>query len=95
MSRGSGLSAMVARVTRRMGSGEGGAGAGAASGLWGWVWVCCVGVCARLQWRTRVVTCRPGGWGEKLAVFCGRGKDFADERVYLVHLLVSRGKRVL
>ena len=31
---------------------------------------------------------------EKLAVFCGRGKDFADELAHLVHLLVSSGKRV-
>ena len=29
---------------------------------------------------------------EKLAVFCCRGKDFADERSYLVDLLVSGGK---
>ena len=57
--------------------------------------VCCVGVCVRLQRRTCVVSCRLGGLEEKLAVFCGRGKDFADERAYLVHLLVSGGKRVL
>ena len=36
--------------------------------------------------------CRPGGWEEKLAVFCCRGKDFADELAYLVVLLVSGGK---
>ena len=38
------------------------------------------------------------GWSfvgqEKLAVFCGCGKDFAEERVYLVRLLVSGGKTV-
>ena len=31
---------------------------------------------------------------EKLAIFCDRGKDFADECKYLVHLLVSGGRRV-
>ena len=31
---------------------------------------------------------------EKLAVFCCRGKDFADELAYLVDLLVSGGKGV-
>ena len=56
--------------------------------------VCCVGVCVRLQLRVCVVCCRRGGLEEKLAVFCGRGKDFADEGAYLVHLLVSGGKRV-
>ena len=56
--------------------------------------VCCVGVCVRLQRRACVVSCRPGGLEEKLAVFCSRSKDFADERAYLVHLLVSGGKRV-
>ena len=54
----------------------------------------CVGVCVRVQRRTCVVRCRPGGLEEKLAVFCGCGKDFADEHAYLVHLLVSHGKRV-
>ena len=38
--------------------------------------------------------CRPGGLEEKLAVFCCRGKDFADELAYLVDLLVSGGKGV-
>ena len=33
-----------------------------------------------------------GGLEEKLAVFCCRGKDFADELSYLVDLLVSGGK---
>ena len=56
--------------------------------------VCCFGVCVRLQRRACVVSCRPGGLEEKLAVFCSRGKDFADELAYLVHLLVSGGKRV-
>ena len=55
---------------------------------------CCVGVCVRSQRRACVVSCRPGGLEEKISVFCGRGKDFADEPVYLVHLLVSGGKRV-
>ena len=55
---------------------------------------CCVGVCVRLQRRTCVVSCRPGSLEETLAVFCGCGKDFADELAYLVHLLVSGGKRV-
>ena len=34
------------------------------------------------------------GSEEKLAVFCCRGKDFADELAYLVGLLVSGGKGV-
>ena len=55
---------------------------------------CCVGVCVRSQRRTCVVSCRLGGLEEKPAVFCGCGKDFADELAYLVHLLVSGEKRV-
>ena len=31
---------------------------------------------------------------EKLAVFCCRGTDFADELAYLVDLLVTGGKGV-
>ena len=54
-----------------------------------------VGVQVLLQRRVRVVSCRPGGSEEKLAVFCGRGEDFADECAYLVDLLVGGGKRVL
>ena len=53
-----------------------------------------VRVSVRLQRRACVVSCRPGGLEEKLAVFCGCGKDFADERAYLLHLLVSGGKTV-
>ena len=68
-------------------------GKGQGRGLRGGVF--CVGVCVRLQRRVCVVSCRQGGWEEKLAVFCCRGKDFADECAYLVHLLVSGGKRVL
>ena len=45
--------------------------------------MCCVGVCVRLP-RACVGSCRPGGLEEKLAVFCCRGKDFADELSYLV-----------
>ena len=56
--------------------------------------VCCVGVCVGLQRCACVVSCRLGGLVEKLAVFCGRGKDFADEHAFLVHLLLSGGKRV-
>ena len=56
--------------------------------------VCCVGVCVRWQRRACVVTCRPGGLEEKLAVFCCRGKEFADKLAYLVDLLVSGGKGV-
>ena len=55
---------------------------------------CCVGVCVRSQRRACVVSCRPGGLEEKHAVFCCRGKDFADELAYLVDLLVSGGKGV-
>ena len=56
--------------------------------------LCCVAVCVRSQRRAWVVSCRPGGLEEKLAVFCCRGKDFADELAYLVDLLVSGGKGV-
>ena len=41
-----------------------------------------------------LASCRLGGLEEKLAVFCCRGKDFADELAYLVDLLVSGGKGV-
>ena len=71
----------------RLGSGGKAQGRGFRQG------VCCVGVCVRLQ-RCACLSCRPGGLEEKLAFFCGRGEDFADERAYLVHLLVSGGKRV-
>ena len=55
---------------------------------------CCVGVCVRSQRRACVVSCRPGGSEEKVAVFCCRGKDLADELAYLVDLLISCGKGV-
>ena len=76
------------------GVGSEGQGRGWRRGMWGWVRVCCVGACVRLQRRACVVTCRPGGLEGKLAVFCGRGKDFADKRAFLVHVLVSGGKNV-
>ena len=79
----------------RWGVGREGQGRGLSGGVWGWVCVCCVGVCVRLQRGDCVVTCRPGGLEEMLAVFCGRGQDFADERACFVNLLVSGGKRVL
>ena len=41
-----------------------------------------------------MASCRPGSLEEKLAVFCCRGKDLADELAYLVDLLVSGGKGV-
>ena len=75
-------------VGLRVGSKGGGAWAGIARGG------CCVGVCFPSQRRACVGSCRPGGLEEKLAVFCGRGKDFADELAYWVHLLVSGGKSV-
>ena len=88
VSRGPGLRAMVgvcgSQVEQREGGGN---GRGLCSG------VCCVGVCVRLP-RACVGSCRPGGLEEKLAVFCCRGKDFADELSYLVDLLVSGGKGV-
>ena len=54
--------------------------------------MCCVGVCVRLP-RACVGSCRPGRLEEKLAVFCCRGKDFADELSYLVNSwsVVGRG----
>ena len=61
----------------------------------GWVRVRRVGVGVRLQRRACVVSCRPGRLEENLAVFCGRGKDFADKCAFLVNLLVGGGKRVL
>ena len=56
--------------------------------------VCCVGACVCSQRRACVVSCKPGGLEEKLVVFTGRGKDFAEELANLVHVLVSGGKRV-
>ena len=86
MSRGPGVRAIVgvcgSPVEQREGGGLGGDCAGG---------LCCAGVCVRLL-RACVGSCRPGGFEEKLAVFCCRGKDFADERSYLVDLLVSGGK---
>ena len=55
---------------------------------------CCVGACVGSQRRVCVVSCRPGGLQEKLAVFCRRGKDFAHEVAYLVDLLISGAKGV-
>ena len=90
-----------ARVAEPGGSRDGGrvwasrwaaGGEGHGRGLRGGV--CCDAVCVPSQRRACVVSCRPGHLEEKLAVFCGRGKDFADELAYLVHLLVSGGKRV-
>ena len=57
-------------------------------------WVRCVGVCVRSPRRACVGSRRPGGFEEKLAVFCCRGKDLADELPYPVDLLVSGGKGV-
>ena len=54
----------------------------------------CVGVCVRSQRGACEVSCKPGSLEEKLAVFCCRGKDFADELAYLLDLLVSCGKGV-
>ena len=73
-------------------SGRAARGEGHGRGLRGGV--CCVGVSVRSQRRACVVSCRSGGLEEKLAVFCCRGKDFADELAYLVDLLVSGGKGV-
>ena len=73
-------------------SGWAATGEGHGWGLRGGVY--CVAVCVRSGRRACVVSCRPGGLEVKLAVFCGRGKDFADELAYWVHLLVSGGKRV-
>ena len=67
-------------------------GEGYGQGLRGFV--CCVGACVRSQRHACVVGCRPGGLEGKRAVFCCRGKDFADELAYLLDLLVSGGKGV-
>ena len=77
------------------GVGREGQGRGLRGKVWGWVRVCCVTVCVCLQQRACVVICGPGSLEETLAVFCDRGRDFADQRAYLVHLLVSAGNRVL
>ena len=73
-------------------SGRAARGGGHGPGMRGGV--CCVVVCVRSQGRACVVSCRPGGLEEKLAVFCCRGKDFAEDLAYLVDLLVSGGKGV-
>ena len=89
VSRGPGLRAMVCVCGS---PGEQREGRGNRRGLCGGV--CCVGVCVRSPRRACVASCRPGGLEEKLAVFCCRGNDFADELAYLVDLLVSGGKGV-
>ena len=66
----------------REGQGRAQTGRGLCGGMFGWVRVCCV------------VSSKPGGLEEKLAVFCGPGKELADEFAYL-HLMVDGGKRVL
>ena len=88
MSRGPGVRAMLGVCGSPGGQREGRGMRGLCGG------VCCVGVCVRSQRRTCVVSCRPGGLEEKLAVFCCRGKDFADEPAYVLDLLVSGGKGV-
>ena len=88
VSRSPGVRAMVG-VCGPPGGKQGGRGVGG-----GCARMCGVPVCVRLQRRACVVNCRPAGLEEKLAVFRGRGKDFAREHAYLVHLLVSGGKRV-
>ena len=84
VSRGPGLRAMVG-MCGSPGGQQGGRGMGGD---------CAVYVSARSGVLTCVVSCRLGSLEEKLVVFCCRGKDFADELVYLVHLLVSGGKGV-
>ena len=64
-------------------------------GMWGWVRLRCVGVRVCLQRPACVVSCWPGDLKQKLGAFRGRGKAFADECAYLVHLLVGCGRRVL
>ena len=59
-----------------------------------WAGIVRWGVFCRCMCPRCVVSCRPGGLEEKLAVFCCRGKDFADELAYLVDLLVSCVKGV-
>ena len=78
VSRGPGVLAMVDVCGSPGGQREGrGMGGDCAVG-------CAVlGVCVRSQRRACVVSCRPGGLEEKLAVFCCRGKHFADELAYL------------
>ena len=89
VSRGPGVRSMGGRVWV---SGRAARGEGHGRGLRGGL--CCVDVCVRLQRRACVVSCWRGGSEEKLAVFCFRGKDFADELAYLVDLLVSGAKGV-
>ena len=89
VSRGPGVRAMVGVCGSPVEQQEGG---GHGRGLCGGV--CCVGVCVRSPRRACVASCRSGGLEEKLAVFCCRGKDFADELAYLADLLVCRGKGV-
>ena len=88
-SRGPGVRAMVgvcgSPVEQREGRGMGGDCAVGSA-----VSVCVSPRRGALAWPVVV----PGGLEEKLAVFCCRGKDFADELAYLVHLLVSGGKGV-
>ena len=86
VSRGPGVRAMVGVCGSPGEQREGrGIGGDCAAG-------CAVSVCVSDRDGACVVSCRPGGSEEKPAVFCCRGKDFADELPYLVDLLVSCGK---
>ena len=76
-------------VSLRLSSERGGAWAGIV-----WWGVLCRCMCPLRRGALALASCRPGGLEEKLAVFCCRGKDFADELAYLVDLLVSGGKGV-
>ena len=62
--------------------------------MWGGVCVRSDGVRVRLQQCAYVVSCRPGGLGEELAVDRWGRENFADACSYLVYLLVGVGKRV-
>ena len=64
-------------------------------GVWGWACMRCVSLRICLPRCVCVVSCRAGGLEEELAVFRGRGEDFADAYAFWVHLLVGGGKRVL
>ena len=91
MSRGPGLRAIMG-VCGPPGGEWGGRGRGGVSvGGCGTGFACVVSMCVPACSGAPV-------WslvGRAVAVFCGRGKDFADEIAYLVHLLVSAGKRVV
>ena len=63
--------------------------------MWGWVCMRCVGARFRLHRCACVVSYKPRGLEEEVAVSRGCDEDFADGCAYLMYLSVVGRKRVL